>query len=82
MPQYYYRCEKCEHEFDIRQSIHDEPLTTCPVCPGSVHRVIQNSVGISFKGTGFHKNDYQAKPKTAETPSTPSTPPASATAKE
>ena len=74
MPQYHYRCEECGHEFDVRQSIHDATLSTCSACSGSVHRVIQSSVGISFKGAGFHKNDYQATPQKSETPATPPSP--------
>ena len=74
MPQYHYRCEECEHEFVMRQSIHDPTLSTCTVCHGAVHRVIQSGVGIAFKGTGFHKNDYQSKSEKSETPTTPSAP--------
>ena len=58
MPMYQYRCEKCNEEFEAKQSISDDPIKDCPKCKGSVYRVIA-PVGISFKGNGFHVNDYQ-----------------------
>ncbi len=61
MPKYQYRCEKCEQEFEVTQSIHDKPLSDCPTCKGEIYRVISSNVGIAFKGTGFHKNDYSKK---------------------
>src|SRR6476661_7758331 len=30
MPTYEYSCEKCDHQFDVFQSIKDKPLTVCP----------------------------------------------------
>ena len=30
MPTYGYRCGSCGHEFEIRQKITDEALSTCP----------------------------------------------------
>lgn len=34
----------------------DAPLADCPVCDGSVRRVV-NSVGVVFKGSGFYITD-------------------------
>lgn len=34
----------------------DDPLDECPICMGSVRRVI-NSVGVVFKGQGFYVTD-------------------------
>ena len=34
----------------------DDPLTECPVCEGSLRRVV-NRVGIVFKGSGFYVTD-------------------------
>lgn len=56
MPTYTYRCNECEHEFDVRQRFSDDPLTECPSCEGEVRRVV-NSVGIVFKGSGFYVTD-------------------------
>jgi putative FmdB family regulatory protein len=56
MPLYTYRCNDCEHIFETRQRMSEDPLTDCPLCPGEVRRVI-NSVGVVFKGNGFYVTD-------------------------
>ena len=56
MPTYTYRCKKCGHEFDARQSMMDAPLTDCPVCEGQLRRVV-GRVGVVFKGSGFYVTD-------------------------
>lgn len=56
MPAYDYRCRDCGHEFEIHQSFSDDALTECPKCGGNLRKVFGN-VGISFKGSGFYKND-------------------------
>jgi putative FmdB family regulatory protein len=56
MPLYTYRCNDCNHMFETRQRMSDDPLTNCPTCPGEVRRVI-NSVGVVFKGNGFYVTD-------------------------
>ncbi len=74
MPSYTYRCNENDHEFTVRQSMADDPLTECPVCGGSVRRVV-SSVGVVFKGSGFYVTDNRSsstngskssKPKNAE----------------
>jgi len=56
MPIYEYKakeksksCAHCKSRFEVRQSMSDEPLRTCPKCGGPVERVI-TSVGISTHG--------------------------------
>jgi putative FmdB family regulatory protein len=39
-------CEQCRERFEIRQSIHDEPLTRCPNCGRPIERLISRC-GIS-----------------------------------
>ncbi len=58
MPTYTYKCKKCEHQFDQRQSYSDDPLTICPECEteNGLRKVV-NSVGILFKGSGFYITD-------------------------
>jgi len=56
MPTYEYRCKSCGHELEVQQAFTDEPLTECPSCQGPLRKVYGN-VGISFKGSGFYKND-------------------------
>ena len=59
MPTYEYRCDKCDANFDVVQSFHDDPLTACPTC-GSAVRKVFGSVGIVFKGSGFYKTDNRS----------------------
>ena len=59
MPTYHYRCRNCSTELEVRQSFSEDPLTDCPEgCgPGTLRKVF-SGVGISFKGSGFYKNDH------------------------
>lgn len=50
----------------------DDPLTDCPVCEGSIRRVV-NSVGVVFKGSGFYITDNR-NGSTATLPSKDKTP--------
>ncbi|MEG3586965.1 MAG: FmdB family zinc ribbon protein [Actinomycetota bacterium] len=62
MPTYDYRCDTCENTFEIFQSFSEDPLTSCPSeqCSGSVKKIF-SAPGISFKGSGFYKNDSRSK---------------------
>ena len=60
MPTYEYRCKACGHQFEIHQSFSDDPLTECPNCHGELKKVFGN-VGVSFKGSGFYKNDHGSR---------------------
>ena len=66
MPLYDYRCKDCDHQFEIQQSFTDDALTTCPECEGTLKKVF-SPVGISFKGSGFYKNDSRGS-STSTTP--------------
>lgn len=72
MPTYEYQCTKCDHSFEVIQKITEEPLTDCEKCGGKVRKVVF-PVGIVFKGSGFHINDYR-KPDKSSSPS-PESPP-------
>ena len=70
MPTYIYRCQTCEKEFEVVQSFKDDPLEVCPSdCSGAVKKVF-SGVGISFKGSGFYKNDHGANSKKKPSTST------------
>ncbi len=74
MPTYVYRCSECETVFEAFQRITADPLTDCPNGHhGTVKRVIQ-PVAIAFSGSGFHINDYAAKPTASESGSSESAP--------
>jgi putative FmdB family regulatory protein len=59
MPTYEYRCKECGESLEVVQAFTDDPLTECPSCSGTLKKVF-NSVGISFKGSGFYKNDSRS----------------------
>jgi putative FmdB family regulatory protein len=69
MPTYEYVCEKCQHQFEVFQSMKDEPLTVCPKdkCPqkrwgkGKVRRLLGSGAGLIFKGSGFYITDYRSE---------------------
>lgn len=69
MPTYDYHCETCELDFEIEQPFTEDTLTKCPTkksgrspegCAksgrGKVIKVF-SAPGITFKGSGFYKND-------------------------
>ena len=86
MPTYGYRCTRCNHTFEVFQKITDEPIKECEKCKGEVKRMLF-PVGIVFKGSGFHVNDYRKPEKPdgdgpKETkPETPKKPPEKTEAK-
>ena len=65
MPTYEYRCKACSHQLEIVQGFTDDALTTCPSCGAEQLRKVFGSVGISFKGSGFYKNDSRGKTASA-----------------
>jgi putative FmdB family regulatory protein len=65
MPTYEYQCRSCKHRFETWQKMADEPLTVCPECGGSIHRLFFPA-GIVFKGSGFYKTDHRSGGAVAE----------------
>ena len=62
MPTYDYVCDACEHEFELFQSIKDEPKRKCPECGRQkLRRLIGPGAAIVFKGSGFYKTDYRSE---------------------
>lgn len=57
MPTYEYECRFCGSDFEVFQSMSDEPIKVCPSCGKTVKRKISSGTGIIFKGSGFYKND-------------------------
>ncbi len=62
MPTYGYQCTACNHEFQVRQKMSDDPIQVCPECAGSVKRLLY-PVGVVFKGTGWYVTDYASGEK-------------------
>ncbi len=82
MPTYDYRCDGCAHEFELFQSIKDDPLKKCPQCgKRRLRRLIGPGGAIMFKGSGFYLTDYRSesykkrasedKPPAEKSPSAP-----------
>ena len=69
MPTYEYACGKCGHQFEIFQSMKDQPLTVCPKekCKlskwgkGRVKKLLGTGAGLIFKGSGFYITDYRSE---------------------
>jgi putative FmdB family regulatory protein len=69
MPTYEYHCEKCKKDFELFQSMKDEPVTSCPKdkCrqktwgKGKVKRLLGTGAGLIFKGSGFYITDYRSE---------------------
>lgn len=62
MPTYDYRCDACQHEWELFQSITASPVKKCPACGKSkAKRIIGAGAGIIFKGGGFYQTDYRSE---------------------
>ncbi|MEO7429010.1 MAG: FmdB family zinc ribbon protein [Acidimicrobiales bacterium] len=72
MPTYEYRCKACGHHLEIVQAFTDDALTQCPSCEAAELRKVFGSVGISFKGSGFYKNDSRSKTASSSSSTTSS----------
>ena len=72
MPTYGYECKSCKNNFDVFQSMRDEPLKKCPKCGKAVRRLINGGTGVIFRGNGFYVTDKSGKSgsKTADTTKT------------
>ena len=67
---YDYRCEECNHRFEVVQSMHEDSLSCCPKCSkDTLSRVFHPPV-LNFKGSGFYCTDNKkGKPATPGTES-------------
>jgi putative FmdB family regulatory protein len=59
MPIYCYKCDQCGAKIEKIQRYGECSHEECPDCQGRMERVI-GPVGIIFKGSGFHVNDYKS----------------------
>ena len=60
MPIYEYKFLQCGLQVEKRQSVSDEPLTTCEKCHGKLEKQWSLS-GFQFKGAGWYVTDYAGK---------------------
>ncbi len=66
MPIYEYRCDNCQHHFDVFQKMSDANVTTCPQCEkkDTVVRLI-SAAGFQLKGSGWYATDFKTQTKTS-----------------
>lgn len=64
MPVYEYRCTQCQHLFERYLAV-GEAAPECPQC-GQPSRKVFASVGLIFKGSGFHSTDYRKRSRNGE----------------
>ena len=67
MPTYEYECGKCNYNFEVFQSISEDPVKKCPECGKGVRRLIFGGAGVIFKGSGFYTTDKAAKSSVSNT---------------
>ena len=61
MPTYEYACISCNHQFEVEQSIKDEPLIECLNCKEkSLKRLISNTSFV-LRGSGWAADNYSSK---------------------
>jgi putative FmdB family regulatory protein len=62
MPTYDYKCDACEHSFELFQSITEPVKRKCPQCGRSkLRRLFGTGAAIVFKGSGFYQTDYRSE---------------------
>jgi|TARA_B100000959_G_C14659843_1_gene491946 putative FmdB family regulatory protein len=61
VPIYEYKCDKCNHQFEILQKVNDEPAKTCPKCNADRLRKLVSAAAFKLKGTGWYETDFKNK---------------------
>ncbi len=64
MPIYEYRCDN-GHQFEVIQSMSDDPVSSCGACGAPVERVF-HPIAVHFKGSGFYNTDYKNNSKSGK----------------
>ncbi len=60
MPIYEYKCEFCNHKFQLLQKVDERPPNKCPNCgkEGGVKKLISQTM-FELKGSGWYATDYK-----------------------
>lgn len=67
MPVYAYKCRDCGTPLEVHQEFSDAPLTECPVCGGALRKQY-GTIGVTFNGSGFYRNDSRASTSGSDGP--------------
>lgn len=67
MPTYVYRCLDCDKQFEVQQRFTDDALTVCNCEKAMPVRKVFTPVGVTFKGSGFYKNDSRGSSSKSST---------------
>ena len=59
MPIYEYKCQNCEHYFEVLQRISEEPLSTCPECKKNALKKLVSAPNFRLKGKGWYETDFK-----------------------
>ncbi len=73
MPIYEYECQKCHEIIEVKQSLADAPLTTCPACEGELCKIISQT-SFRLKGGGWYADGYSGNGKGKSCPAGDSAP--------
>lgn len=61
MPTYDYKCNACNHRWELFQSMSVRPVKACPSCgKKKAERLIGMGAALLFKGGGFYETDYRS----------------------
>jgi putative FmdB family regulatory protein len=60
MPTYEYKCESCNQQLEVEQSIKDDPLETCPHCHSASLKKLISRSSFVLKGSGWAADNYSS----------------------
>ena len=61
MPIFDYKCDACEHNFDVLQRLGADPLTLCPECGSEALKKLVSAPAFHLKGKGWRNSDETPK---------------------
>jgi len=73
MPTYVYKCDACDHQFEVFARMSDPDPVQCEACGAAALTKVLFPVAVHYKGSGFYATDYSGKGKAAPTTSSDST---------
>lgn len=71
MPIYEYKCDKCQHQFELIQKVDAATKTICSKCSGQASRIV-SSTSFQLKGTGWYATDFKSPQTATKQPTTAS----------